>query len=91
MVHLDDIVIYSQSLREHEKHLSLVFQKLRENKLFVKKEKCEFAQRQITFLGHKIGEDPFTKAMVRFNNNTKGFHLTFKLEIETMFFVRVGT
>ena len=56
MVYLDDIVIYSQSLREHEKHLSLVFQKLRENKLFIKKEKCEFAQRHITFLGHKISE-----------------------------------
>ena len=56
VVYLDDIVIYSQSLREHEKHMSLVFQRLRENKLFVKKEKCEFAQRQITFLGHKINE-----------------------------------
>ena len=56
VVYLDDIVIYSQPLREHEKHLSLVFQKLRENKLFVKKEKCEFAQRHITFLGHKISE-----------------------------------
>ena len=43
VVYLDDIVVYSQSLREHEKHLSLVFQKMRENKLFVKKEKCEFA------------------------------------------------
>ena len=36
VVYLDNIVIYSQSLREHGKHLSLVFQKLRENILFVK-------------------------------------------------------
>ena len=43
VVYLDDIVIYSQSLREHEMHMSLVFQRLRENRLFVKKEKCEFA------------------------------------------------
>ena len=56
MVYLNDIVIYSQSLREHEKHMSLVFHRLRENKLFVKKKKYEFAQRQITFLGHNISE-----------------------------------
>ena len=31
-----------------------MFQKLRESKLFVKKGKCEFAQKKITFLGYKI-------------------------------------
>ena len=56
MVYLADIVIYSQSLWEHEKHSSLVFQRSRENKLFVKKKKCEFDQRQITILRHKINE-----------------------------------
>ncbi|RVW78229.1 hypothetical protein CK203_054712 [Vitis vinifera] len=39
---------------EHEKHLRLVFQRLRENRLYVKPKKCEFAQEEITFLGHKI-------------------------------------
>ncbi|KAL6319624.1 hypothetical protein AAG906_020701 [Vitis piasezkii] len=42
------------TLTEHEKHLRLVFQRLRENRLYVKPEKCEFAQEEITFLGHKI-------------------------------------
>ena len=36
--------------------MSLVFQRLRENKLFVNKENYEFAQRHITFLGQKISE-----------------------------------
>ncbi|RVW70717.1 Retrovirus-related Pol polyprotein from transposon 17.6 [Vitis vinifera] len=54
VVYLDDIVVYSKTLIEHEKHLRLVFQRLRENRLYVKREKCEFAQEKITFLGHKI-------------------------------------
>ncbi|RVW76470.1 Transposon Tf2-12 polyprotein [Vitis vinifera] len=54
VVYLDDIVVYSKTLTEHEKHLRLMFQRLRKNKLYVKLEKCEFAQEEITLLGHKI-------------------------------------
>ena len=55
VVYLDDIVIYSRSVGEHLEHLKLVFEKLRENHLFVKREKCEFAQKEVNFLGHIIG------------------------------------
>ncbi|KAK4381521.1 Transposon Ty3-I Gag-Pol polyprotein [Sesamum angolense] len=41
VVYLDDIVIYSETLNEHVKHLRAVFQKLREYELYAKKEKCE--------------------------------------------------
>ena len=57
VVYLDDIMVYSKTLTEHEKHLRLVFQRLRENRLYVKPEKYEFAQEEITFLGHKISAD----------------------------------
>ena len=56
VVFLDDIVVYIQTLSEHEMHLKKVFQRLKEHKLYVKPEKCEFAWEQITFLGHKISE-----------------------------------
>ena len=56
VVYLDDIVVYSQTLKEHEMHLKKVFHRLREHKMYVKPEKCEFAREQITFLGHKISE-----------------------------------
>ena len=56
VVYLDDIVVYSQTLNEHEMQLKKVFQRLREHKLYVKPEMCEFAREQITFLGHKINE-----------------------------------
>ncbi|RVW59486.1 hypothetical protein CK203_104131 [Vitis vinifera] len=45
-----------KTLEEHVNHLRLVFQRLREHELYVKKEKCEFTQRHITFLGRKIEE-----------------------------------
>ena len=59
VVYLDDIVVYRKTLTEHEKHLRLVFQRLRENRLYVKPDKCEFAHEEITFLGHKISAGLF--------------------------------
>jgi hypothetical protein len=55
VVYLDDIVIYSRSLEDHLGHLRFVFQRLREHRLYVKKEKCEFCTKEINFLGHVIG------------------------------------
>ena len=43
IVYLDDIVVYSTTLEEHKVHLKLVFDKLWQNQLYVKKEKCVFA------------------------------------------------
>lgn len=39
VVYLDDIVVYSRSLDEHASHLRTVFETLRQNKLYVKREK----------------------------------------------------
>ncbi|XP_074303621.1 putative mitochondrial protein AtMg00860 [Silene latifolia] len=56
VVYLDDIVVYNHSLAEHVEHMRLVFAKLRDNHLFVKKEKCDFAQPEVKFLGHIVGK-----------------------------------
>jgi hypothetical protein len=57
IVFLDDILVYSKSVEEHAKHLKLVLQKLRDNKLYGKLSKCEFAKEEITFLGHVVNKD----------------------------------
>ncbi|KAL2943047.1 Transposon Tf2-9 polyprotein [Bienertia sinuspersici] len=54
VVYLDDIVVYSNNLQDHKEHLRKVFQALRENELYVKKEKCSFGQEEVSFLGHRI-------------------------------------
>src|SRR6185295_7683686 len=52
IVFLDDILIYSKSKEEHEQHLKMVLEVLRQNKLYAKKSKCEFFKRKLEFLGH---------------------------------------
>jgi hypothetical protein len=42
MVFIDDILDYSRTEEEHEGHLRLVLQKLRDHKLYAKLSKCEF-------------------------------------------------
>jgi hypothetical protein len=56
MVFIDDILVYSRSEEEHEGHLHLVLQKLRDHKLYAKLSKCEFWLKQVAFLGHVISK-----------------------------------
>jgi hypothetical protein len=57
VVYIDDILIYSSSLEKHAKHLHKVFQRLKENKLYAKLEKCEFGVTEVDFLGHRITQE----------------------------------
>ncbi|XP_070044822.1 uncharacterized mitochondrial protein AtMg00860-like [Nicotiana tomentosiformis] len=54
IVFIDDILIYSHSLEEHEQHLRVVLQTLREKKLYAKFSKCEFWLDLVAFLGHGV-------------------------------------
>jgi hypothetical protein len=54
IVFIDDILIYSKSDSDHEEHLSLVLQKLRDSQLYAKCSKCEFWIDEVPFLGHII-------------------------------------
>jgi hypothetical protein len=57
VVYIEDILICSGSLEEHAEHLRKVFQRLRENKLYAKLEKCKFEVKEVDFLGHKITQE----------------------------------
>jgi hypothetical protein len=49
MVFIDDILVYSINEEEHEGHLHLVLQKLRDHRLYAKLSKCEFWLEQVAF------------------------------------------
>jgi ribonuclease HI len=51
---INDIMIYSKTVAEHEEHLRLVLEKLKPNLLYTKFSKCEFLLTQDAFLGHII-------------------------------------
>ena len=57
IVFLDDILVYSKSEEEHEHHLKMVLQVLREHQLYAKLSKCSFYQKKIHYLGHIISKD----------------------------------
>ena len=55
VVYLDDMLIYSDNLKEHRKHVRKVLERLREAGLFLKPSKCEFHVQEVEFLGFVIG------------------------------------
>ena len=57
LVFLDDILIYSKNGEEHEEHLRLTLQSLKEHKLYANLSKCDFYRDRIQYLGHIISEE----------------------------------
>jgi hypothetical protein len=57
IVFLDDILIYSRTKEEHEKHLRMVLQVFREHQSYAKLSKCTFNRKHIHYLGHIVSED----------------------------------
>jgi hypothetical protein len=54
LVYLDDILIYSKSVKEHLVHLREVLSALRNAKLYCKLSKCLFCSEEVEYLGHVL-------------------------------------
>ncbi|KAL5836129.1 hypothetical protein ACOSQ4_015626 [Xanthoceras sorbifolium] len=57
VVFIDDILVYSQTAEDHDRHLRVVLQILREKQLYGKLSKCEFWLPEIAFLGHIVSAE----------------------------------
>lgn len=54
VVYGDDILIYSSSEEQHVEHVRSVLQRMRDAGLVLNTEKCQFGQKEVHFLGHRI-------------------------------------
>nr|GEV70126.1 putative reverse transcriptase domain-containing protein [Tanacetum cinerariifolium] len=54
IVFIDDILIYSKNKDDHEKHLKIILELLKNEKLYAKFLKCDLWLESIQFLGHVI-------------------------------------
>ena len=57
MMYLDDIIIFSQDESQHLEHLEIVFSRLPEAGLKMKRSKCDFFKSEIHYLGHLISPE----------------------------------
>ncbi|KAA3470561.1 DNA/RNA polymerases superfamily protein [Gossypium australe] len=57
VVFIDDILVNPKDEEEHEKHLRIILQTLREKQLYAKLSKCEFWLREVSFLGHIVSAE----------------------------------
>ena len=55
--YLDDLLIFSESLEEHMKHISIIFMKLRQHNLKLKLKKCSFLKTETNYLGFIVSEN----------------------------------
>ena len=57
IIYMDDILITTKgTLKEHQALVTHVLQKLQDNDLFLKPEKCHFHKKQVEYLGVIIGD-----------------------------------
>ena len=54
LIYLDDIVVFSDTKKEHVKQLAAVFEWFGEHGLKLKPSKCHFFQKEINYLGHHV-------------------------------------
>jgi hypothetical protein len=55
--YLDDLLLYSKSVAEHQALLTKVFAILSKNKLYLKDSKCHLFLEKVNFLGHVVSAD----------------------------------
>jgi hypothetical protein len=57
VAYLDDVLIYSRTIEEHNEHVRLVLEQFRKHKLYAKESKCEFFRSEVKFLGFIVGAE----------------------------------
>lgn len=60
IIYLDDILIYSDNMADHKKHVKEVLRRLRKHKLYARADKCEFHADTVEYLGYILSPQGLT-------------------------------
>ncbi|GKD32665.1 hypothetical protein Tco_1248174, partial [Tanacetum coccineum] len=83
IVLIDEILVYSKTGEEHEDHLCIVLEILRQKKLYAKFSKCDFWFGKVAFLGHIVSTDGITMDPAKVEAITKWPRLTIVTEVKS--------
>ena len=61
ITYLNNILIYSDTLKEHQQHVPKVLEKLSEKTSYIKKKKSRFEVQEVKFLGYVIWPEQIEK------------------------------
>jgi hypothetical protein len=70
VIYLDDLLIYSQDLHEHDSHIGMVLSHLRQHSLMVNPDKCSFDITEINFLGHIVSPTGISMDLIKSDAGT---------------------
>jgi hypothetical protein len=71
-IYMDDILVATNgTLEQHIEHVHHILDKIKENDLFLKLEKCTFHKKQIDYLGLIIGNETVHMDPVKVEGITK--------------------
>jgi len=60
VIYLDNILIYSNDIMQHQSHVKEILKKLRKARLYAKAEKCEFHSDSVKYLGYVLSPSGLT-------------------------------
>ena len=55
IIYIDDIIIFGKTFEEHLQNIIEVLERMRRFNVFAKPSKCQFCQKEVTYLGHRVG------------------------------------
>ena len=62
IIYLDDILIFSDDMSQHQEHVREVLRRLRQHGLYARADKCEFHSDRVEYLGYILSPDGLTMA-----------------------------
>lgn len=69
IAYLDDIIIYSYSIEEHEKHLEIILGKIKAAGLFLNAKKYKFSKSEVKFLDSIVSKGKIIPTPIRLKLN----------------------